>query len=153
MLDNLFSEINKGSTATLPATPMPNANQVESYIDNNLNPALAKSDEGINYTNKGLDLAGNGLRVDAEKYLNYSITSFNNAASVLGKNPPTGWVETHNCLVSFLTNSVTASTYLKASFYYSGTNKASEYIATAQTFTNKAKKDKECVLSTSSVKK
>jgi len=143
-LDSLFSDINQGSTQT----PPPNTNQVELYINNNFNPATKKANEGVEYTNKGLILAGNGLRVDAEKYLNYSIESFNNAASTLGENPPANWIKTHNCLVSFLINSVTASTYLKSSFYYSGTDKAMEYITTAQTFTNKAKQDQACVSNT-----
>ncbi len=147
MLDDLFNNINEGSTNTPPVTT-PDIDKVKLYINNNFTPALGKSDEGIEYTNKGLSLAGDGLRVDAEKYFNYSIESFNNAASTLGENPPVSWVKTHNCLVSFLINSVTASTYLKASFYYSGTPKSMEYIKTAQTFTNKAKEDKACVLNT-----
>ncbi len=101
-----------------------------------------------NIQKKGASFAGNGLRVDAENYFNYSIESFNNAASTLGDKPPASWIKTHNCLVSFLINSVTASTYLKASLYYSGTSKAMEYITTAQTFANKATEDGACVLNT-----
>jgi S1-C subfamily serine protease len=149
MLDNLFSELSQGSTNTAPpTTPAPPTDQIKLYINNNFNPAKEKFNNGLEYTNKGLDYAAQRLRVDAEKYFNYSIESFNNAASILGENPPAGWVQTHNCMVSLLINSVTASVYLKSSLYYSGTPKAMEYITTAQTFTHKADQDKACVSNT-----
>ena len=152
MLDNLFSELSQGSTTTPPVTtPMPSTDQVKSYIHDHFDPAVIKEGEGIEYRNKGLNYAAQHLRTDAEKYFNYSIESFNNAASILGENPPAGWIETHNCLVSTLINSVTASVYLKSSLYYSGTSKAMEYITTAQTFTAKAKEDGACVLRTKPV--
>ena len=145
-LDSLFSDINKGSANTPSDT-----DQIKSYIRDNFDPAIKISDEGIAYTNKGLDYASKGLRVDAEKFYNYSIESFNKAASVLGDSSPASWVETRNCLVSMLTNSVTASVYLKSALYYSGTSKAIEYINTAQTYTHKADADQACVLRTRSV--
>ena len=146
MLDDLFSEINKGSTNIPSAT-----DQIKSYIYDNFYPTIEKFNEGLEYTKKGVGSAADKLRVDAEKYLNYSIESFNNAASILGENPPVGWIQTHNCMVSMLINSVTASVYLKSSLYYSGTPKAMEYIETAQTFTHKADEDQACVLRTKPV--
>lgn len=154
MLDGLFSQINGGSSATLPTSPMPSRDQVESYIYDNYTPAVSNSSEGAQYKAQGLNYASkrksanDSYAINAERSFNSSVKSYTDAINSLGNNPPTGWEKSHNCLVSAFSNARSASQYLLLSLSYSGSSQSLDYIATAQTFDNKAKQYAACALNT-----
>ena len=154
MLDGLFSQIKGGSSATLPTSPMPSRDQVESYIYDNYTPAVSNSSEGAQYKAQGLNYASerkstnDSYAINAQRSFSSSVKSYTDAINSLGNNPPTGWEKSHNCLVSAFSNARSASQYLLLSLSYSGSSKSLDYIANAQTFDNKAKQDVTCALNT-----